>query len=480
MHLRSIVLVPVLALIAGCGPGREYRAPSTQMPAHWHGVVAVGQPVSLSTWWTAFNDPALDRLVDATVQSNIDLQRAVARLDQARALRREALWALAPEGGASAAVTRSRTSSNLGSAPGQVDTIYQGGFDASWEVDLFGGLRRSVEAATADAGALEAARGVVLTTVVAETVRTYVDLVAANELLSVTRADLDERGRARDLIAARVDAGTVTRFDLLRVKAQLASRSILVPELERRRVNALTRLAVLLARPAGEVLDAAGDGSQLIGQADRVPTVPAAIGMFPAGVPLDLVRARPDVRQAERVLAGAVARVGVAEHDLYPRLSLTGAFGLASDSSAGIDQAGSRFWVIGPVLRWPILNLPRIRSRIAAAEAGAHDAELAYRQAVLVAAAEVEDALSALLRAQERDAAVGAALSAHEQAHLLAQERFAAGAEDLLAVLTEQHAVTEARQQLVEARREVALQVAALAKALGGGWNAASAPQPHG
>ena len=288
--------------------------------------------------------------------------------------------------------------------------------------------------------------------------------------VEVRLLDLADLERMRGVIAARVNAGGAPTSAL----AQADSTRLLVaaglPEFELRRTNALTRLATLLSVPPAEALNAAAPESAFSGLSS-VARIPAPGAMFAAGLPADLIRRRPDLRRAEREIAAAVARVGVAERDLYPRFSLTGSFGLESDAVGEFTESGSRFWSSGPAVRWPLLSIFRVRAQIAAADARAEQASLAWQQAVIAAFAEVEDALAGVARGQERARIVGEALAAQERALGAVRARYERGADDLFALLVEQRNASSVRQQAVEARRTSALRVVALAKALGGGWD---------
>jgi outer membrane protein, multidrug efflux system len=464
--IRSAFAATVLLLASACGPGRDYRAPVVDAPPSWKETAPSGD-ANLTAWWRSFADPALDGLVAEAVAHNLDLELALSRIDEARARRGVVGWLRAPDVDAVGSATR-QASSQTTQFPLGVRTTFEAGFDATWEVDLFGGLKRGIEAADADLAALAAARSDVLTTVVAETVRAYLDLATANELTAIVDADLATQRRIRDLVAARVAAGAGREAELAQAEAQLASLEAGMPDIALRRSTAATRLAVLLSRPASAAED------ETMTAAAAVLRVPQPTTIFAAGLPSELVWRRPDLRRAEHEYAAAVARVGVAERNLYPRFSLTGSFGLQSEEAETLFDSRSRFWAIGPSVRWPILEQGRIRNEARAADARAHQAEIVYHRSVITAFAEVEQALAAVARAQDRVRAADTAAAAHERALRLLEVRYEGGLENILGVLSESHATALARREAVEARRTMALSVVALAKALGGGW------QPRG
>ncbi|MBA3685794.1 MAG: efflux transporter outer membrane subunit [Planctomycetes bacterium] len=465
--------------LTSCGPGRDYQTPETKATPAWHEPAAAGA-VALPTWWKSFADPRLDRLVEQSLARNLDLALAAARIQEARARRGAVSWVRYPEFDAYAAAERRRGSENLAFAQPGPNNTFELGFDAAWEVDLFGGLSRAIEREDARLEALAFARGEVLSTVAAETTRAYLDLVAAQELVAVAREDLAGQQRIRDLVAARVGAGATTESELAQADAELAAQSAAIPDLDVRRSEALARLAVLAARPAGEVFAAtAGEtGDDAFTGLATLMRIPQPASMFAAGLPSDLVWRRPDLRRAERELAAATADIGVIESDLYPRFSLTGSFGLESDSTDNLTDHGSRFWSIGPSVRWPLLAQGRIRRQARAADTRAVQAGIIYEQAVLIAFADVEFALASLARAQERVRASDASADAHVRALKLVQVRYEHGAERLLAVLIQSHNAALARRQAIEARRTMALSVVGLAKALGGGWQPTGSTPP--
>jgi len=473
--LKSSCVAASLLILAGCGAGRDYQQPTAAAQAAWTAPAPAEATVPLSQWWRSFADPQLDRLIAAALAQNLDLRRALARIDETRASRRAVRWLGAPDIDVGGSAERRHFSANVPGPSSGITETYEAGFDLSWEIDLAGGLRRGVQAQSADLAARQAGYHEVATLIAAETARAYIDLLAAQEQLLVATADIADLGRMRAVIAARVAAGNAPSSALAQADTTRLLVAAGLPEFELRRTNALTRLATLLSVPPAEALGATAADSPFA-HLPSVARIPVPGAMFAAGLPSDLIRRRPDLRRAEREIAAAVARVGVAERDLYPRFSLTGSFGLESDAPGDFFERGSRFWSIGPAVRWPLLSIFRVRAQIAAADARAEQAALTWQQAVLAAFAEVEDALAGVARGQERARIVGEALSAQERALAAVRLRYERGADDLFALLVEQRNASAVRQQAVEARRTSALRVVALAKALGGGWDPAATP----
>jgi NodT family efflux transporter outer membrane factor (OMF) lipoprotein len=451
-----------ILLLSGCAVvGRDYKRSEVPAPTAWHGPSTKGD-AQLQRWWTSFADPKLDRVIDEALARNLDLALAIARIDEARARRGVIQWARAPDIDAQASARRSQTA-DLTNFPGILHNQFEAGFDASWEIDVWGGLHRALEASGAELAALHAAHADVFTVIAAETARAYLDLVAARELLAVANEDLASQRRLRDTVDARLKAGAARESDLAQSEAQVADQEALIPDIELRRTDALARLSVLMTLPPGDLL--AGDPQLAV---ERLP-MPSV--MFSAGLPSDLVWRRSDLRRAEREVARATAAEGVMERNMYPRFSLTGSFGLQSEQSGDFGESGSQFWSIGPAVRWPLLQIGQVRNEVRAAESRTRQAEIVYHKAVIAAFAEVEQALAGVARAQERARASDRAAAEHMRALAIVQARYEIGAETMIVVLLESHATAAARSRAIESRRAMALSVVALAKALGGGWD---------
>jgi NodT family efflux transporter outer membrane factor (OMF) lipoprotein len=444
--------------------------------------------VDLAGWWTAFHDPVLERLVARALTANLDVRIAGARLREARAALGGAQAGELPDLAADGSATRSRSLYITPFGAANVEGNYfQAGFDASWEIDVFGGTRRAIEAARYDLGGLEASGRDVQVSVAAEVVRTYLELASAQERLVIAAATLNRQQQTRDLIAVQSQAGLVDAAAFAQADAQLSSNQTVLPLLDIARQQAGHRLALLLGEAVPELSERA-DGperrfsAQVRGGAGAAPAELFSVAVLPdpieaisPGLPSQLLRRRPDVAQAERALAAATARYGVAVADLYPSFSLLGGFGFASTQAGGLFSAANQVWSLGPSVRWPLLGagIERIRAAIAAADARADQALLRYQQVVLTAFSEVEDALVALSRDRARALSLGAALAAHHHALELVRDRQAHGIDNYLAVLREEMMTFDAEDQYQLGRKAVSLDLVVLAKALGGGWQAA-------
>ncbi|HXX93308.1 MAG TPA: efflux transporter outer membrane subunit, partial [Planctomycetota bacterium] len=329
-------LLPALWL-AGCTVGPNYETPPQESPGTWGEKVESG-PADLEHWWTVFQDPELDRLVDAAVTSNHDLRIAEARLREARAQLGVAAGALAPQVDATFSASQLRQSANglfpvpPGTSPYTTD--FQGGFDASWEIDVFGGLRRAVEAAGADLEATVQDRNAVLVSLLGEVARNYIQVRGAQRQRSVVRGNVRAAKDTVDLTKARLAAGVATALDLARAEAQLAAVTAQVPGVERSLKESVHRLGVLVGRDPGA----------LQAQLEPEAAIPVPPERLLAGIPSDLLKRRPDVRRAERALASATARIGVAEAELYPKFTILGSFGNDSLEWSDFLKWPSRTW----------------------------------------------------------------------------------------------------------------------------------------
>ncbi len=474
--LRSAAALAALgALLAGCAVGPDYRSPEVKMPAAWgersqagDPSAAVGGKPPLAKWWTTFRDPVLDSLVERALAANPDLRLARARVREARALRGVAAADQGPTVDASGSFTRTRGGGTT--SAGEDGDLFRAGFDASWEVDVFGGVRREVEAADADLAASVEDRRDVQVSILAEVAGDYVELRGAQRSAAIARANLQAQKETLELTRTRLQAGLASDLDLARAEAQVRTTGSEVPTLEAAARRSIHALGVLVGK----------EPSALSAELSREAPVPQAPPDVPVGLPSDLLRRRPDMRRAERQLAAATARIGEATADLFPRFSLTGSFGLQGEDSGDLVGAGGRFWSVGPSVRWPVLDFGRIRSRIAAQGAREEQAAIAYEGTILRSLREVEDALVTFSREQARRQELSGAVESGKRAADLAGELYRQGRSDFLSVLQAQRDLFASEDSLVRSDRSVAVALVSLYKALGGGWEvdapAAEAP----
>jgi NodT family efflux transporter outer membrane factor (OMF) lipoprotein len=462
-------VIPLLlaGLLAGCTVGPDYHPPKIAAPAQWVSPQAgegTNPPAADAAWWKTFHDAELDSLVERAAQSNLNLRVAVGRVREARATARMVSAGLWPALDAAGSYTRERYSANgFPPFPPGVPldaNVYQAGFDAAWELDVFGGTRRAAEAARAEVAAAEFGRRNLLITIYAEVARNYVEARAFQRRLAVAEENIKAQEAILELTRDRFAKGLTSQLDVQEAEALLAETGAETPVFETGFRDAVYHLGLLLGQPPGALLDE-------LTQAAPIPAAPPAV---PAGLPSDLLQRRPDVRQAERQLAAATARVGAAAADLYPKFSLTGDAGLQSIGAGDWISAGSRFWTAGPTAQWRIFDAGRIRAGILAQNERAAQALAAYEQAMLAACTEVETALTAYAREQTRRQSLARAAQANAQAVDLAGDLYRHGLADFLRVLQAQRSLYKSQDALIQSERAVSADLIALYKALGGGW----------
>jgi multidrug efflux system outer membrane protein len=459
--------------LAGCAVGPRYRAPDPGVPQAWDAIAqgasaAEGSTPELREWWKGLGDPALSAVVDEALRGAPDLQLARARLREARAQRTAAGADRFPSLTGSASASRSTASTRAGGmGGGSASTLYRAGFDAGWELDLFGRVRRGVEAAQADLEASEATAQDAQVSLVAEVAADYTDVRAAQLRLAVARRSAESQAQTLQLTAWRAQAGLASTQDVDQARANLETTRAQVPALELSQAQAEHQLDVLLGQPPGSVHArlAAPAGGDL-------PTAPARLA---AGIPADALRRRPDVRAAERRLAAETARTGVAEAARYPALKLSGSIGVEALTPGGLLRSGSVFSSLVAGLTAPVFDAGKLRAQAEAQDAVREQAEVQYRQAVLGALQEVEDALWALARDGDRAEALALAVSSARSAAQLAEQRYAAGLIDFPSVLDAQRTALGAEDALASTRAEGVKALIKLYKAMGGGW---SPPEP--
>jgi multidrug efflux system outer membrane protein len=469
MKTNTLGILAAALLLAGCTVGPDYEKPSPSVPGDWiekgdgldPATSRVTNQAAVTEWWKSFRDPQLTSLVERATRSNLDLKLAEARLREARGLRGVSAGALLPAANAQAAYSRNRSSENVPlPGAGRQSNFYQAGFDASWEIDVFGGIRRGIEAADAEVEAAVEGRRDVLVTLLAEVARNYIEVRGLQTQIGIARQNLDAQKKTLELTQARFQAGRAAELDVVRAQAQVSNTASQIPLLESLRIQGTHRLGVLLGREPGSLRE------ELLATA----AIPAPPPEVPVGLPSDLLRRRPDLRRAERELAAATARIGVATADLYPKFSLTGIFGLESITASDFAKGSSRAWTVGPTIQWSIFQGGRIRAKIEVENARQEQAMIVYERSLLVALQEVEDALIAYAKEQAHRAEVADAVAANVKAVDLANQRYTQGLVDFLSVLDAQRSLYGTQDALVQSERRISEHLVALYKALGGGW----------
>jgi NodT family efflux transporter outer membrane factor (OMF) lipoprotein len=443
-----------LLFAAGCMVGPDYKPPQYPVPTVWSATAAT-QPVALTNWWTQFNDATLNSLIARALATNLDLQIAESRVRQARAERGRVAGGFWP--GLDAAGSYRRQSTG-GAVPVSGD-LYQAGLDAAWEIDLFGGVRRNIEAAEADLAASVEQRRAVLVSLAAEVARNYLNLRGYQQQLAIARENIAAQERSAALTRKRFPA-FAGKLEVANAEALVATTRAALPVLESAARQTIFALGVLLAR----------EPDALTGELENAAPLPPTPPEVPAGLPSDLLRRRPDVRAAEAGLHGATARIGVATADLFPKFSLTGSLGTSSTTGSGLVNWNNRVYAFGPSISWNLFSAGSMLAQIEAQNEAEQQALLTYRKTVLTALGEVEGALVAYGKEQQHRQALAAAVAANQEAVELATRLYTAGQTDFLNVLSAQRALYSVQDALVQSERSVATGLLAIYKALGGGW----------
>ena len=474
---RLILLTLALAVTGGCAVGPNYQRPAASTPAQWSEPLTGSEtnaPVAVAAWWETFHDAELNTLIGRAVASNLDLQIAQARVREARAQYGIAAADLWPTVDGSGSYSRERQSQHqpvLGSLPippnvPYQDNNYQAGFDASWEIDVFGGRRRATEAARAGVAAAEFGRRATLVTLLGEVARNYIELRGDQQRLAIAQENMAAQAQALAITQDRFAKGLTSDLDVEQASTLLATTTAAVPTLETSLRAAIYRLGVLLGRPPRALLAELSTPAPL-------PTTPPEV---PVGLPADLLLRRPDVQRAERELAAATANIGVAKAYLFPKFFLTGAAGFQSVSADDWFAGGSSFWSAGPTVQWRIFDAGRIRANIRVQNARQEAALATYEQTVLTAFEDVENGLVGYANEQTRRHSLAVAVTSSRKSLELADKLYANGLTDFLHVLEAERSLYQAQDALALSDRTVSAQLIALYKALGGGWETAEQP----
>jgi NodT family efflux transporter outer membrane factor (OMF) lipoprotein len=466
-----------LVVFQGCAVGPNYQQPKTTVPAQWSSPMAGGETnlePSIASWWKSFNDPQLDSLVERAVNSNQDLRIAGARVREARALYRIAssqLWPTVDAGGSYARQNQSKNQPVLGSLPMPSgipfeNNVYQAGFDASWEIDVFGGNRRAVEAGKAEVAAAEFGRRNVLVTLLGEVARNYVELRGCQRRLEIANKNLKTQEEALALTQDRFKSGLTSDLDVQQAATLLANTRAVIPILETGIQGYIHRLGVLLGQPP----------EALLAELSAPAPIPSAPPMVPVGLPSELLRRRPDIQQAERQLAASTARIGVATADLFPKFSLTGVAGYESTSASDWFSGGSKFWSLGPTVQWRIFDAGRIRANIRVQNARQEQVLAAYEETVLMSFEDVENSLVAYAKEQIRRRSLEDAVTSSRDSLHLANQLYSNGLASFINVLDAERSLYQAEDALVQSDKAVTQNLISLYKALGGGWEKLEQP----
>lgn len=459
---RTIVPIFTAVLLSGCVVGPDYQTPILPMPANWSGQnpAKAVRPAQLSKWWQRLRDPELNALVEQAVSGNLDVATAKARIREARASYRQSASTLFPSADGSASATRNKTAATT-SGGSDAYSLYQAGFDASWELDLFGANRRRVEAAHYGLDAAEEELRSTLLTLVGDVASTYAQARGYQARIQLARRAATSQKQTAVLTRTMAQAGTATAADVAKATGQASSTEADVPTLEAGYAEAVHRLSVLTGRPPSALNERLKHGAPI-----PTPRLP-----IPAGIPSDILLARPDVRMAERQYAQYTAKIGQAEAARYPAVSLTGDIDTSAFKLGDLGKNSSIGWSFGPTLSVPLFNAGQLKASVEVAKAQRDQYFIAYRASVLTALEDVENALVSLRQERIRNGRLASSAKSYGDAVRLERTLFKAGETSLLEVLDAERSLYSAEDDLLQSRIAIATDYIALNKALGGGWD---------
>lgn len=463
------LLASSLLLLSGCVLGPDFHAPGSKLPATWKPEALRGQVTDqevTTQWWDRFDDPVLSRLIRKAGESNLDLKIAVERLDQSRAAFQDIAADKLPTIEGSADYSRARNTQkglahNSGLDGKKNFNLWNAGIGTTWELDVWGRVRRAVEAADAQVTVAEADRRSVYVALMAETASDYIQLRGVQTLLKVTRQNLATADRATELTRIRFEQGVATDLEVSQAAALRASIKARLPSLEQQELETLNALSLLVAEPP-EALTSS------LRQPKPVPAIQGAIGV---GLPSELAQRRPDVWRAEAELHAATADIGIATASFYPSITLSGSMGFQARQLSDLGSWGSRQFSFGPALNVPIFEGGRLKAMLKLSEARQREKALAYQKIVLTAWHEVDDSISGLANERARREDLRESVAESQKAFASANAQYKQGTVDYINVLSVQDMLLNNESALTNSDVAASLSVVKLYKALGGGWS---------
>ncbi len=455
------VLLVAAALLSGCMVGPDYEKPLLALPAAWSAAnkAAPSRPPELAEWWRRLNDPLLDELVAEAVAGNLDVAASKAKIREARASHRQSMGVLFPSASGSASATRNRSTS---ASSGSNDTYsqFQTGFDANWEVDLFGANRRSVEAARYGMDAAEEELRATMLTLIGDVTASYVEARGYQARIALARRTAASQNESAALTRRKFEAGAVSAVDVANASGQAASTAATIPELESAYAQTVHRLSVLTGRPPAALTE----------RLSKHAPIPRPKLPIPTGIPAGILLTRPDVRMAERQYAQATAKIGQAEAARYPAVSLTGNIETSGLKIGDLGKSSSVGWSFGPTLTVPVFNAGQLAAAVEVAQAQRDQYFIAYRASVLTALEDVENATVALAQERIRNGRLASSVERYREAVTLSKSLYEAGSASFLDLLTAERSLYSAEDSLIQSRVSITTNYIALNKALGGGW----------
>lgn len=475
---RFAVCLPLLLSTQGCHlsewvrngfkVGPNYCRPQAPIASEWidyRDPRVKSEPTDLSAWWKVFNDPVLNRLIEMSYEQNLSLREAGARVLAARAQRDFAVGNLFPQTQeAAGAYSRNKASQEqaLGAPPEVWFSDWNAGFNLSWELDFWGRFRRAVESADATLDASIENYDDVLVILLADVATNYIQYRTFEQRLFYANANVEIQRKSYQLAKDKQEAGATTERDTQQAKQILEQTRALIPALEIGLRQTNNRLCVLLGIPPKDLAD-------ILSATKDIPAPPLEVTV---GIPADLLRRRPDVRRAERLVAAQSAQIGIAESEFYPHISLNGTIGVAADQFKELfDTPDSMTGSIGPSFRWSILNYGRLSANVRFQDARFQELAYAYQNSVLNAARETEDGIIAFLQSQEQTSRLLASVEAANRTVEITAEQYRQGAVDFTPLFLFQDTLTQQQDQLAVARGNIATSLITIYRSLGGGWD---------
>ncbi len=469
-----VIVVFTVASLSGCfAVGPNYVKPKTTVPATWQESILQQdaalspEPVKVKRWWEVFRDPILNRLIEEARTNNYDIRIAVARVEEAWAQIGVVAGRRMPQVDVQGSFNRQRSSENDVYPGGDLYNHYASQIGATWEIDLFGRIKRQIESAKANFEATEELKTDVMISIYAQVAQAYIALRTAQARLSTSLHNIKSQREIVNLTQTRFKYGLASDLDVAQSEQVLAISESTLPPLKTQIENSIHTLSVLLGRPPGEL-------KKLLSSEKPIPMLPARIKV---GVPMDLVRRRPDVRAAERQLAAQTARIGIATSYLYPRFSIRGLFGFLSTDATDAFHWSSRTFSVGGALNWNIFNGGSVRSLIQVEDARTHQALLNYEKTILKALKEVEDALVKYTNDKQRVLDLQHSVQVAKRTLDLSLTLYKEGLKDFQSTLDAERVLFEAENSLAEAEGVTAINLVYLYRALGGGWDSQAAGQ---
>lgn len=460
--LRIIGLLFLACSLGGCVVGPDYQKPLLALPVAWGNAQrsAASKPPELAEWWQRLNDPLLNALIEEAAAGNLDVATSKAKIREARASYRKAIGTLSPSVDGSSSATRSRSAASDGGASSTYSQ-FETGFDASWEIDLFGANRRAIEAARYGVNAAQEELRATLLTLVGDVASNYVEARGYQARIALARRTAASQRETAELTRTKFEAGASSAVDVANAAGQAASTEANIPDLESAYAEAVHRLSVLTGRPPAALTD----------RLKKYAPIPKPRLPIPTGIPADILLARPDVRLAERQYAQYTAKVGEAEAARYPSASLSGDISTSGTEIGDLGKSSSIGWSFGPTLSVPLFNGGQLKAAVEVAQAQRDQYFIAYRSAVLTALEDVENAIVSLAQERIKSGKLATSAKHYRDAASLGRALYQSGSQSFLDLLEAERSLYSAEDSLIESQVAITTDYIALNKALGGGWS---------